>query len=96
MSEAGFQEKTEKATPKRRADARKKGQVAQSREVPSVLILLTALGVFFFSGAWMFWSLAGIKRNFYDRCDGYFSTDAVRVCGRNWWQHCPVRFFNPW
>jgi flagellar biosynthetic protein FlhB len=59
MSEAGFQEKTEKATPKRRAHARKKGQVAQSREVPSVLILLTALGVFFFSGAWMFWSLAG-------------------------------------
>ena len=59
MAEAGFQEKTEKATPKKRADARKKGQVAQSREVPSVLILLTALGVFFFSGAWMFWSLAG-------------------------------------
>ena len=48
MAEAGFQEKTEKATPKRRADARKKGQVAQSREVPSVLILLAALGVFFF------------------------------------------------
>ena len=59
MAEAGFQEKTEKATPKKRADARKKGQVAQSREVPSVLILMSALGVFFFGGAWMFWSLAG-------------------------------------
>ena len=59
MAEAGFQEKTEKPTPKKRTDARKKGQVAQSREIPSVLILLTSLGVFLFAGTWIFWSLAG-------------------------------------
>ena len=33
-------EKTEKATPKRRRDAREKGQVLQSREVSSALVLL--------------------------------------------------------
>jgi len=34
------QEKTEKATPKKRADARGKGQVASSQEIPSSIILL--------------------------------------------------------
>lgn len=59
MAENSYQDRTEKATPKRRQDARKKGQVAQSREVPSVMILLMSLGVFFFAGSWMFWNLAG-------------------------------------
>lgn len=59
MAENSYQDRTEKATPKRRQDARKKGQVAQSREVPSVMILLMSLGVFFFAGSWMFWNLVG-------------------------------------
>jgi flagellar biosynthesis protein FlhB len=46
MAEASAQERTEKATPKRRQEARKKGQVAQSREIPSVMILMTAFGTF--------------------------------------------------
>ncbi len=36
-------ERTEPATPKKREDARRKGDVAQSREVQSVVILATAL-----------------------------------------------------
>ena len=76
MAEDGFQEKTEKATPKRRADARKKGQVAQSREVPSVLILLTSLGVFFFAGAWMFWSLAGFMGGVFQNVASFRIQDA--------------------
>jgi flagellar biosynthetic protein FlhB len=36
-------EKTEKATPKRRDDARRKGQVARSQEIGQVLVLLAAL-----------------------------------------------------
>ncbi len=36
-------QKTEPATPKRREDARKKGQVAQSRELQSVAVLAAAL-----------------------------------------------------
>ncbi|HHW56562.1 MAG TPA: flagellar biosynthesis protein FlhB [Clostridia bacterium] len=35
------EEKTEPATPKRRQDARKKGQVFQSREITSALIIIT-------------------------------------------------------
>ncbi|MEW6754755.1 MAG: flagellar biosynthesis protein FlhB [Candidatus Latescibacterota bacterium] len=39
MAEESFQEKTEQATPKRREDARRKGQVARSAELSSVVIL---------------------------------------------------------
>lgn len=46
------QEKTEPASQKKLDDARNKGQVALSREVPSVLILMAVLGVFYFTGAW--------------------------------------------
>ena len=59
MADRPNQDKTEKATPKRRQDARKKGQVAQSRELPSVMILMMSLGLFFFGGGWMFLNLAG-------------------------------------
>ena len=37
-------ERTEKATPKRRGEARKKGQVARSPEVNSTVVLLSAIG----------------------------------------------------
>jgi len=67
MAEESFQEKTEQPTPKKILDARKKGTVAQSREIPSAIILLTSLGFFFFSGSWMFSSLSefmgGMFRN---------------------------------
>ena len=43
MAEESFQEKTEQATPKRREDARKKGQVARSTELSSVAILAAGL-----------------------------------------------------
>lgn len=58
MPEGSNQEKTEPATPKRRQEARKKGQVAQSREIPSALVLLSGLGFFAFSGSWMFLNLS--------------------------------------
>jgi flagellar biosynthesis protein FlhB len=54
MAEGNDQEKSEPATPKKRADARRKGQIAKSREIPSVAVLLTALSFFYFGGGWMF------------------------------------------
>ncbi|MCX7817080.1 MAG: flagellar biosynthesis protein FlhB [Syntrophales bacterium] len=42
------QERTEKATPKRREEAHKKGQVSRSRELSSVAILGAALVYFYF------------------------------------------------
>lgn len=43
-------EKTEKATPKKRLDARKKGQVAKSQDVSSSLTLFFVFLLFFFVG----------------------------------------------
>jgi flagellar biosynthetic protein FlhB len=45
------QERTEKATPKKREDARRKGQIARGAELPSALSLLGALSaLYLFSG----------------------------------------------
>ncbi len=71
MPEGSFQEKTEQPTPKRLQETRKKGQVAQSREVSSALILLTSLGVFFFAGSWMFWSLSGFMRRIFQNLETF-------------------------
>ncbi|WP_370741203.1 flagellar biosynthesis protein FlhB [Longirhabdus pacifica] len=44
------QEKTEKATPKKRQESRKKGQVAKSNEIPGALILLCSMLAMFLLG----------------------------------------------
>lgn len=54
MSRGSDQEKTEQATPKRLQEMREKGQVAKSREVPSVAVLIASLLVFYFLGSTMF------------------------------------------
>jgi flagellar biosynthesis protein FlhB len=54
MAEQSAQDKTEKPTPKRLKDARKKGQVAHSREAVSVMILLSAVCVFHLAGPGMY------------------------------------------
>ena len=54
MAEESFQEKTEQATPKRREDARRKGQVARSSELSSIAILATALLALSGLGPYMF------------------------------------------
>lgn len=65
MPDASTEEKTEKATAKRRGEARKKGQVAQSKEITSVSILMTTLGVFYFAGAWIFFNLSDVFSGVY-------------------------------
>jgi flagellar biosynthetic protein FlhB len=50
MAEDKDQEKTEQATPKRREEAREKGQVAKSRELSSVAVLGGCL-IYFYFGA---------------------------------------------
>ena len=49
MSESSGQEKTEEATPKRLADARKKGQVPRSRELSTAAVMFASAG-----GLWAF------------------------------------------
>lgn len=43
MAEQSFEEKTEQPTPKKRQELKEKGEVAKSRELPSVAVLLAAL-----------------------------------------------------
>ena len=69
MPESGGQERTEKATPKRRQEARKKGQVAQSREIPSVMILMTAMAFFYFAGSWILGNLSQVIGGVYGQLD---------------------------
>lgn len=53
MPEEGGQEKTEDATPKRLRDARKKGQVARSRDLNTIVILIAAFAVIIFMRGYM-------------------------------------------
>ena len=69
MAETAGQEKTEKATSKKKEDARNKGQVAISREVSSAMVLLASLGFFYFGGSWMFWNLSEIITRVFQNLD---------------------------
>ena len=69
MPERAGQERTEKATAKKRLEARRKGQVAQSKEISSAMILMTALGVFYFSGAWILQNLAELIAGVYQNIE---------------------------
>ncbi len=46
------EEKTEEATPKKKRDARKKGQVAQSKDVGGAIILIVVMLAIQFTGGW--------------------------------------------
>jgi len=67
MATEQSQDKTEQPTSKKLADARKKGNVARSREIPSVLILSGGVGVLYFAGAWMFTHLTDTMRGMTQR-----------------------------
>ena len=69
MPENTGQERTEQATPKRKQEARRKGQVAQSREIASVTVLMVSLGYFYFAGSWMFWNLSEFITGVYQNID---------------------------
>src|SRR3954452_20807865 len=53
-------ERTEKATPKRRSEARKKGQVARSQEVNSTAVLLAAAAALAVAGPAMASNLSSL------------------------------------
>ena len=77
MPENTGQERTEQATPKRKQEARKKGQVAQSKEISSVMILMVATAFFYFAGSWMFWSLSEFVTGVYKNIDTLRFTDVA-------------------
>jgi len=70
MAQDSGMDRTEKPTPKKLEDARKKGQVAQSREIPSAMILMTSLAVFYFGGRAMARQLAEFMQISFRNLDG--------------------------
>ncbi len=52
-------EKTEKATPKKLRDARKKGQVAKSQDFPSAFTFVTSIAVVLFTTKYLFTQMGG-------------------------------------
>ncbi len=65
MPEESFQERTEEATPKRREEARKKGQVAKSRELASVAVLLSGILTLFWGCGFFYHQLSTILRYYF-------------------------------
>ena len=70
MAQDSGMDRTEKPTAKKLDDARKKGQIAQSREIPSALILMTSLAVFYFGGRAMAQHLADLMRISFNNLGG--------------------------
>jgi len=62
MAEESFEDKTEKATPKKKEEARKKGDVAKSKELPSVAVLLAGLITLTVFGSYMYTHIQTIMR----------------------------------
>ena len=71
MAGGQSQDRSEKPTSKKLRDAREKGNVAQSREIPSVAVLSSSLGVLFFAGPWMLDELIALMRGVYNRAGGF-------------------------
>ena len=73
-------QKTEDPTPKRREEARERGQVPTSREVATVAMLLVALGVLYLGGVGMGRELTSAMQDFYRFNDwrGLTVQDVVR------------------
>ncbi len=63
MAQETAQEKTEQPTPKRKADARSKGQVPRSRELTTMAVLLSAAGAMLFFGDNMLSGILGMMRD---------------------------------
>jgi len=65
VSDNNDAEKTESATPRKREKAREEGNVAKSREIPTVLILLSSLITLTLAGSWMFWNLTDFMHSIF-------------------------------
>ncbi len=64
MPEETLQEKTEEPTPRRREEARRRGQVARSREIAAVAVLSGGWLAFLLGGSYMVTRLMMIYRHF--------------------------------
>lgn len=71
MAEERFQDKTEQATPKRREEARKKGEVAKSRELASIAVLSAGVIYLFFAVKGMSYRMGALIEQTFSRIPGW-------------------------
>ena len=75
-------ERTEQPTPKRRQDARRRGQVALSREAESALVLFASFAALRFAGGRVWAGLEGMMRDSFAQLDGDpINTDLTAAVG---------------
>lgn len=75
-------EKTEKATPKKRREAKKEGQVFQSKEISSVFILLISFLAFSMFGKFILKNLTELMKylfSSFQNLDDMFTQDNIRI-----------------
>lgn len=63
-------EKTEKATPKKLRDARKKGQVAKSKDFPAAFTFVVSISIVLSSSTYLFKNLGGLMIAFFKSISG--------------------------
>jgi flagellar biosynthetic protein FlhB len=76
MPEESFQDKTEPATPRKKEESRKKGQVAKSRELSSVAVLSAGVLYLYFGGMHMIEYLGMCIRSSFKTA--YLCTDNIQ------------------
>lgn len=77
-------EKTEKATPKKLRDARKKGQVAKAQDIPAAFTFITSLAVTMGMTSHLFQKIATLFKTF---------LEAVPHIGQDFGQKAPAFFY---
>ncbi|MCA0991153.1 flagellar biosynthesis protein FlhB [Pseudalkalibacillus hwajinpoensis] len=82
------QEKTEKATPQKKQESRKKGQVARSAEIPSAFMMIGVFLFMSFIGGWMIDSLQSMIRGNLVQITNWTLTEqnVDRMLKENVWQ----------
>jgi flagellar biosynthesis protein FlhB len=79
------QERTEQASPKRREEAKKRGQVAKSQEVASVTILLSCSILFYFTSRGMAEKLMSLMRTgFHDAATTEITGETLQMLLWGW------------
>jgi len=71
--------KTEEATPYKKEEVRKKGQVAQSKEIGTAAILLATTLLFYFYGGTFFEQIIAITRSMFMKIETFNLTDSNLV-----------------
>ncbi|AQQ54118.1 flagellar biosynthesis protein FlhB [Planococcus lenghuensis] len=69
-------EKTEKATPQKRQESKRKGQVAKSAEIPAALIMFGGILLLYFAGGWMLDRLLTVFRIHFSQYISWELTEA--------------------